>query len=38
MSLDFVRFERNLDDPLNKPITRMLVSETSRKIGLIPKL
>ena len=38
MSLDFVRSERNLVDPLTKPLARTLVSETSRGIGLIPKL
>ena len=38
MSLDFVRPERNLADPLTKPLARRLVSETSRGIGLIPKL
>ena len=38
MSLDFVRFERNLADPLTKPLARRLVSETFRGIGLIPKL
>ena len=38
MSLDFVRSERNLADPLTKPLARRLVSETSREIGLIPKL
>ena len=38
MSLDFVRFERNLTDPLTKPLARRLVRETSRGIVLIPKL
>ena len=38
MSLDFVRSERNLADPLTKPLARRLVSETSRGIGLTPKL
>ena len=38
MSLDFVRLERNLAGPLTKPLARRLVSETSRGIGLIPKL
>ena len=38
MSLDFVRSERNLADPLTMPLVRRLVSETSRGIGLIPKL
>jgi hypothetical protein len=38
MSLDFVRLERNMVDPLIKPLARKLVSETSRRIRLIPKL
>ena len=38
MSLYFMRLERNLTGPLTKPLTRRLVSETSRGIGLIPKL
>ena len=38
MSLDFVRSERKLADPLTKPLAIRLVSETSRGIGLIPKL
>ena len=38
MSLDFVRSERNLVDPLTKPLVRKLMSETSMGIGLIPKL
>ena len=38
MFLDFVRSERNLANPLTKPLARRLVSETSRGIGLIPKL
>ena len=38
MSLDFVRSKTNLVDPLTKPLVRRLVSETSRGIGLIPKL
>ena len=38
MSLDFVRLERNLVDPLTKTPARRLASETSREIGLIPKL
>ena len=38
MSLDFVRSERNLADPLTKPLVRRLASATSRGIGLIPKL
>ena len=38
MSLDFVRSKSNFADPLTKPLARRLVSETSRRIGLIPKL
>ena len=38
MSLDFVRSERNLADHLTKPPAMRLVNETSRGIGLIPKL
>ena len=38
MSLDFVRSERNLADSLTKPLARRLVSKTSRRIELIPKL
>ena len=38
MSLDFVRSERNLADPLTKPLARRLISETLKGIGLIPKL
>ena len=38
MSLDFVRSERNLADPLTKPLARRLVREISRGIGMIPKL
>ena len=30
--------ERNMADPLTKPLARKLVSETSGGIGLIPKL
>jgi hypothetical protein len=37
LSMDFVRSERNLVDPLTKPLARRLVSETSRRIGLMPK-
>jgi len=38
MLLEFVKFERNLANHLSKPLARRLVSETSREIGLIPKL
>ena len=38
MSLDFVRSERNLADPLTKPLAKRLVSKKSKGIGLIPKL
>jgi hypothetical protein len=37
MYMDFVRLERNLVDPFTKPLTRKLVSETSRGIRLTPK-
>jgi hypothetical protein len=37
MSMDFVRSERNLANPLTKPLARRLVSETLRGIGLILK-
>ena len=36
ISMDFVRSEKNLADPLTKPLTRTLVSETSRGMGLMP--
>jgi hypothetical protein len=32
MSMDFIRLERNLADPLTKPLARRLVSEISRGI------
>ena len=38
MSLDFVSSERNMANPLTKPLARKLVSETSRGIELIAKL
>ena len=38
ISLDYVRSEKNLADPLTKPLTRELVMETSRGMGLKPKL
>lgn len=36
ISLEFVRSERNLTDPLNKGLTRKLVLESSREMGLKP--
>ena len=36
ISLDYVRSELNLADPLTKPLSRKLVSNTSRKMGLYP--
>ena len=38
MPLNFVRSERNLADPLTKPLARRLVSETSKGIGLMLKV
>lgn len=37
ISLDYVRSEKNLADPLTKPLTRGLMMETSRGMGLKPK-
>jgi hypothetical protein len=36
ISLEFVRSERNLADPLTKGLTRKLVLESSREMGLKP--
>ncbi|KAL6337961.1 hypothetical protein AAG906_005928 [Vitis piasezkii] len=36
ISLEFVRSELNLDDPLTKPLTKKLVEETSRGMRLMP--
>ncbi|KAK4402771.1 hypothetical protein Sango_1017800 [Sesamum angolense] len=36
ISLDYVRSERNLVDPLTKGLTRRIILETSRAIGLKP--
>ena len=36
ISLEFVRSELNLDDPLTKSLNKKLVEETSRRIGLMP--
>ena len=36
ISLDFVRLELNLADPLTKPLNRKLVKQTSRGMGLLP--
>ncbi|KAK4400300.1 Retrovirus-related Pol polyprotein from transposon RE1 [Sesamum angolense] len=34
ISMDYVRFERNLADPLTKGLTRRIILETSRAMGL----
>lgn len=36
ISIDFVRSELNLADPLTKPLSRRQVSDTSRGMGLMP--
>ena len=36
ISLDFVRSELNLTDPLTKPLNRKLVEQTWRGMGLFP--
>ena len=36
ISLEFVRLELNLADPLTKPLNKKLVEETSRGMGLMP--
>ena len=36
ISLEFVRSELNLADPLTKPLNKKLVEETSRGMGLMP--
>ncbi|KAK4381706.1 Retrovirus-related Pol polyprotein from transposon TNT 1-94 [Sesamum angolense] len=36
ISLDYVRSERNLADPLTKGLTRRVIQETSRAMGLKP--
>ena len=36
ISVDFVRSEINLADPLTKPLARKLVANTSRGMGLMP--
>lgn len=35
ISLNFMKSERNLVDPLTKPLDRKLVRETSKRIGLV---
>lgn len=35
ISLNFIRSERNLADPLVKPLDRRLVNDTLRGMGLI---
>ena len=37
VSLDFVRSELNLADPLTKPLGRRLVVQTSKGMGLLPR-
>ncbi|GFY89239.1 hypothetical protein Acr_06g0011790 [Actinidia rufa] len=37
-SLNFVRSERNLVDPLTKPLSKKVVSQTSRGMGLMSML
>ena len=36
ISLEFVRLELNLADPLTKSLNKKLVEETSREMGLMP--
>ena len=36
ISLDFLRSELNLTDPLTKPLNRKLVEQTWRGMGLLP--
>ena len=36
ISIDYVKSEINLADPLTKPLGRKMISETSREMGLIP--
>ena len=36
ISLEFVRLELNLSNPLTKPINKKLMEETSREIRLMP--
>ena len=36
ISLDFVRLELNLADPLTKPLNRKLVEQTSIEVRLFP--
>ncbi|KAL0286154.1 UNVERIFIED_CONTAM: Retrovirus-related Pol polyprotein from transposon RE2 [Sesamum angustifolium] len=37
ISLEYVRSERNLADPLTKGLTRRIILETSRAMGLNPQ-
>ena len=37
VTLDYVKSELNLIDPLIKPLNRRLVVDTSRGIGLMPR-
>jgi len=36
ISIDYVKSERNLADPLTKPLGRNMILETSRRMGLKP--
>ena len=36
ISMDFVRLDKNLADPLMKLLARTVISETSRAMGLMP--
>lgn len=36
ISLDYIKSERNLADPLTKGLSRRLVADTSREMGLKP--
>ena len=36
ISIDYVKSEMNLANPLSKPLGRKMISETSREMGLIP--
>ena len=37
VSLDFIRLELNLADPLTKPLNRSLIVITSRRMGLLSR-
>ena len=36
ISIDYVKSERNLTDPLTKPLGRKMILKTSRAMGLKP--